>query len=61
MPDEVLKAFREASRASVPIEQLQAGPLPRGIAAATNTEAGLVTAGAASALTLGAAGHPGRL
>ncbi len=54
MPDEVLEAFREASRASVPIEQLQAAASKR-IAAATNTEAGLVTAGAASALTLGTA------
>ena len=54
MPDEVLEAFHEASRAAVPLEQLQAAASKR-IAAATETEAGLVTAGAASALTLGTA------
>ena len=54
MPDEVLKAFNEAARASVPLEQLQA-VASKVIAEATETEAGLVSAGAASALTLGAA------
>ena len=54
MPNEVLEAFREASCAAVPLEQLQAAASKR-IAAATETEAGLVTAGASSALTLGAA------
>ena len=54
MPDEVLNAFNEAARASVPLEQLQAAA-SKVIAEATGTEAGLVSAGAASALTLGAA------
>ena len=54
MPDKVLEAFHEASRAAVPLEQLQAAASRR-IAEATATEAGLVTAGAASALTLGTA------
>ena len=54
MPDEVLNAFNEAARASVPLEQLQAAA-SKVIAAATGTEAGLVSAGAASALTMGTA------
>ena len=54
MPDKVLEAFHEASRAAVPLEQLQAAASKR-IMDATATEAGLVTAGAASALTLGTA------
>ena len=54
MPDEVLNAFNEAARASVPLEQLQAAA-SRVIAEATGTEAGLVSAGAASALTMGTA------
>ncbi len=54
MPEEVLKAFNEAARASVPLEQLQAAA-SRAIGEANATEAGLVTAGAASALTLGTA------
>ncbi|MDP6996019.1 MAG: hypothetical protein QF569_07705 [Candidatus Poribacteria bacterium] len=54
MHQETLAAFTEAARASVPLEQLQASA-SRIIAEATDTEAGLVTAGAASALTLGAA------
>jgi L-seryl-tRNA(Ser) seleniumtransferase len=54
MPDEVLTAFNEAAKASVPIEQLQAAA-SKAIAEATGTEAGLITAGAASALTLGSA------
>ena len=54
MPDEVLDAFTEAARASVPLEQLQAAA-SKVIAEATGTEAGLVSAGAASALTMGTA------
>jgi len=54
MPEEVLKAFNEAAGAAVPLEQLQAAASKK-IAEATETEAGLVTAGAASALTLGTA------
>jgi D-glucosaminate-6-phosphate ammonia-lyase len=50
----VLEAFCRAAAESVPIEQLQ-GAASRAISTATNTEAGLVTAGAAAALTLGAA------
>ncbi len=49
-----LDAFREAAGQCVPIEQLQAAAC-RAIAAATGAEAGLVTAGANAALTLGAA------
>ncbi|MEC7867828.1 MAG: aminotransferase class V-fold PLP-dependent enzyme [Candidatus Poribacteria bacterium] len=54
MNPETLAAFAEAARASVPLEQLQASA-SRIIAEATATEAGLITSGAASALTLGAA------
>ena len=54
MPDEVLNAFNEAARALVPLEQLQAAA-SNVIAEATGTEAGLVSAGAASALTMGTA------
>jgi L-seryl-tRNA(Ser) seleniumtransferase len=54
MPVEVLNAFKEAASACVPLEQLQAAA-SKAIAEATGAEAGLVTAGAASALTLGAA------
>lgn len=54
MPSEVLEAFVQASRSSVPLEQLQAVASQR-IAQATGTEAGLVTAGSAAALCLGAA------
>ncbi len=54
MPPAVLDAFREAARESVPLEQLQAAA-SRLLAAATGTEAGLVTAGAAAGLTLGTA------
>lgn len=54
MPSEVLDAFREASEVTVPLEQLQAAA-SRVIAEATGAEAGLVTSGAAAALTLGAA------
>ncbi|MEX0977298.1 MAG: aminotransferase class V-fold PLP-dependent enzyme [Pirellulales bacterium] len=54
MSGAVLEAFCQAANASVPIDQLQAVACKR-IAAATGTEAGLVTTGAAAALTLGAA------
>ena len=54
MSGEVLDAFREAASHSVPLEQLQ-GAASRAISAATGAEAGLVTAGAAAALTLGTA------
>ena len=54
MSSAVLAAFREAAEESVPIEQLQAAA-SKAIAAATGAEAGLVTAGAAAALTLGTA------
>jgi D-glucosaminate-6-phosphate ammonia-lyase len=54
MSSDVLKAFCEAAQESVPIEQLQAAA-SKAIAAATGAEAGLVTAGAAAALTLGTA------
>lgn len=60
-----LEAFENASRETVPLEQLQAAASKR-IAAVTGTEAGLVTSGAAAALTLGAAAilcgdDPGRM
>ena len=54
MNPETLAAFAEAAQASVPLEQLQASA-SRIIAEATATEAGLITSGAASALTLGTA------
>ncbi len=54
MPDAVLDAFRAAAGESVPLDQLQ-GVASRAIAEATGAEAGLVTSGAAAALTLGAA------
>ncbi len=54
MPEAVLEAFRAAAAESVPLDRLQ-GVASRIIAEATGTEAGLVTAGAAAALTLGAA------
>lgn len=54
MPKEVVAAFAEAATLAVPLEQLQAAASRR-IALATGTEAGLVTAGAAAGLTLGAA------
>ena len=60
MREEVLKSFSEAAREWVPLEQIQAAASVR-IAEATGTQAGIVTAGAAAALTLGAtaimAGH----
>src|SRR5258705_11302164 len=54
MPEAVLEAFRAAARESVPLDTLQ-GVASRAIADATGAEAGLVTAGAAAALTLGTA------
>ncbi len=54
MPDAVLDAYRAAAADSVPLDRLQ-GAASKIIAQATGTEAGLVTAGAAAALTLGAA------
>jgi L-seryl-tRNA(Ser) seleniumtransferase len=54
MPGAVLEAFRAAAAESVPLDELQAAA-SRVIAAATGAEAGLVTAGAAAGLTLGAA------
>jgi L-seryl-tRNA(Ser) seleniumtransferase len=54
MPDAVLDAFRQAAAESVPLDRLQ-GTASRVIAELTGAEAGLVTAGAAAALTLGTA------
>ena len=54
MPAAVLAAFQEAAGQCVPLERLQAAA-SRVIADVTGAEAGLVTAGAAAALTLGAA------
>ncbi len=54
MPEAVLKAFHDAATATVPLEHLQAAASKR-IAQLTGTEAGLVTAGSAASLTLGAA------
>ena len=54
MPREVLDAMMEAASGSVPIEVLQAKACID-IATTTGVDAGIVTAGAASALTLGAA------
>ena len=49
-----IDAYQQASNQSVPLEQLQAAA-SRQIAEFTGSEAGLVTSGAAAALTLGAA------
>ena len=54
MPPEVLEAMAEAARASVDIAELQA-KASAVIAEITGAEAGLVTSGAAAALTLGTA------
>jgi L-seryl-tRNA(Ser) seleniumtransferase len=54
MPAAVLEAFHEAAGEAVSLEQLQAAA-SRQIAQRTGAEAGLVTAGSAAALTLGAA------
>jgi D-glucosaminate-6-phosphate ammonia-lyase len=54
MPPEVLDAFREAAGDCVPLDELQAAA-SRVIAKATGAESGLVVAGAAAGLMLGAA------
>ena len=54
MPPDVLRAMHDAAQEAVPLERLQASASRR-IAALTGTEAGLVTAGCAAALTLAAA------
>lgn len=54
MPRAVLEAFNEAAGGWVPLEHLQAAA-SRVIAQLTGAEAGLVTAGSAAGLTLGAA------
>lgn len=54
MPPAVLDAFRAAAAESVPLDALH-GAAGRAIAELTGAEAGLVTAGAAAALTLGTA------
>jgi D-glucosaminate-6-phosphate ammonia-lyase len=54
MPRAVLDAFCAAAADSVPLDELQ-GAASRAIAEATGAEAGLVTAGAAAGLMLGAA------
>jgi L-seryl-tRNA(Ser) seleniumtransferase len=54
MPGPVLEAYRAAAAECVLLDQLQ-GVASRAIAEATGAEAGLVTSGAAAALTLGAA------
>jgi D-glucosaminate-6-phosphate ammonia-lyase len=54
MPTQVLQAFEHAAQAWVPLEQLQAAASRR-LSQATGAEAGLVTSGAAGALTLGTA------
>jgi D-glucosaminate-6-phosphate ammonia-lyase len=54
MPPEVLRAYVEAASLVVPLDQLQ-GAASRIIAEVTGAEAGLVTSGAAAALTLGTA------
>ena len=54
LPEAVLEAYREAAQETVPLEQLQAAASEL-IAEVTGAEAGLVTSGAAAALTLGTA------
>src|SRR5439155_3105710 len=54
MPAAVLAAFTAAAAESVPLDRLQ-GAASRVIAEVTGAEAGLVTAGAAAGLMLGAA------
>jgi D-glucosaminate-6-phosphate ammonia-lyase len=65
MPPAVLEAFCAAAAECVPLDELQAAA-SRHIARLTGAEAGLVTAGAAAALTLGTAAiltgyDPGRM
>ena len=54
LPPEVLEAMREAGECCVRMDELQ-DAASRAIARATGAEAGIVTSGAAAALTLGAA------
>jgi|GEM_PF-50465 len=54
MPPQVLAAWHEAAGEAVSLEHLHAAASNR-IAAATDTEAGIVTSGAAAAMTLGTA------
>jgi L-seryl-tRNA(Ser) seleniumtransferase len=54
MPEAVLEAFGAAARECVPLDALL-GVASRALAEATGAEAGLVSSGAAAALTLGAA------
>ena len=54
LPESVVRAFCEAAGETVPLDQLQAAASQR-LAEITGTQAGLVTAGSAAALTLGAA------
>lgn len=60
MAPEVVAAMAEAARACVEMHELQAAA-SRAIAEATGAEAGIVTSGAAAALTLGAAACMARL
>jgi len=65
LPPAVLEAFCGAAAECVPLDQLQ-GAASRVIAEITGAEAGIVTSGAAAALTLGAAAvlarfDPGRM
>jgi L-seryl-tRNA(Ser) seleniumtransferase len=54
MPEAVLEAYSAAAQECVPLDQLQ-GAASRVLAEATGAEAGLVTSGAAAALTMGTA------
>src|SRR5262245_26473106 len=54
MPADVLEAYVEAARECVPLDQVQ-GMASRVLSAMTGAEAGIVTSGAAAALTLGTA------
>lgn len=54
MPEEVVRAYGAAARESVPLDAMQ-GVACRILAEVTGAEAGLVTSGAAAALTLGTA------
>ena len=60
LPREVLEAMREAGECCVRMDELQAAA-SEVIARATGSEAGIVTSGAAAALTLGAAACLARL
>jgi D-glucosaminate-6-phosphate ammonia-lyase len=60
LPAEVLEAMREAGECCVRMDELQ-GAASEVIARATGAEAGIITSGAAAALTLGAAACLARL